>query len=311
MTTLKLIALAALGAAFFGQGISSYTYSGGHIIVRNYSELDGDGFNPRSTSGSNERHSLITGNSATIEAPEKGVTIKGSAIDFRWAQLDPKTVEFRSALIKGHAELDLDADAGYQNSLKFAAERKLPAPKPLDGSRVSQLISEEIQYSGNVSRGTIQLPVPWTYHQNDKGVAVKTDNGKTIHVQFDQTFDCSGQSGQIVLVKGKTGDLNQVETGFIQGPVHFKLVRIEIPDDTKIPSTTTYVGVADRIDINMLTQPGTVTASGHVKVNEEADGNSSSVSDEKIVLTVTPDLEPISVKIGAGSTTVKTKDGSH
>ena len=310
MNALCLLILSSLAVSPDDSGIATYTYAGGHIIVRHFSGFTGDGLTAQPTSDT-ERHTLVEGTLATIELPEKGFTLKGKKIDLTWAQAEPKVLEIRSGLIEGNASLHLDSAAGFLENTKFATERNLPKPKAALVDRICDLTSNVFQYSGNKEKGTVTLPGTWTYQQADKGTLDKVEKEKHTLVQFDQTFTVDSASGTVHLIKGKTGSVDQIETGTIIGPVHFKLVRQETPADTGKTSTSTYVGTADRIDIDMTTHPGTITATGHVKVDGESEGNNISFADEKIVITVSPELEPITIKLGSGQTTIKPKDGKQ
>ena len=311
MNPIKLLPITVLLTSLAAQGVATYTYDGGHIEIRNFKDLSGDWTDVKASVNNKEKHAHISGEAANLSLPEKGLSVTGNVLDFRWAQADPKTIELREGTIEGKAVIHMDTEKGYQANLKFSASKHLPAPKAPAEFRVSQLETEKILYSGNVSRGTLTMPTAWKYSESDSGDATKVDDKKTSHIHFVQTFNCDAANGLLVIRQGQTGQLDQIESGLAEGPVHFKFIRDETNLETKVLTHTSYVGVADRVEINMLTQPGTVTASGHVIVDGDSNGALTNFKVDRLVMTVSPQMEPISVQMFSGVTTVKSKDGSR
>jgi len=309
MNALCILALCAAGARQDDKGYVQYTYAAGHLIVSDFSKFSGDGLSASSDTQI-DKHAHIDGAPASIELPEKGFTLHGKAIDLIWSQSNPKQIEIKKAYVEGAAVLHFDSAAGFAANTKFTTEKGLPKPKPELVDRIGELTTEVLRYEGNLEAGTITLPGAWSYTQADKGTLDKVEKDKHTPVQFDQTFTITASSGTVHLIKGKSGSVDQIETGTIMGPVHFKLTRHETPSDTGKTTTSTYEGTADRVEIDMRTQPGTITASGHVKVDGGSDGNLMSFANDRVVITVSPELEPISIQMGSGRTTVKPKDGS-
>ncbi len=146
-----------------------------------------------------------------------------------------------------------------------------------------------------MSQGTLKFPDPWTLNQSSKGTAEKKDkDGKKSLIAFDQTVDASGTSGQMQVGPGKDGSLNHPEIGSLDGPVHIKIARHETPQGSDKTSTSTYAIVADHVDIDLTTKPGTITATGHVTVDADSDGTVANWQDiNKFVLQVSETYEPL------------------
>jgi len=310
MTTVKLLVLPLILACFDQEQIVTYKNAGGRVIIRNFSNVKTHLKDKNGGVQNDENRITITGNLAIAEAPEKGFSATGQTIDLKWAPLADKRTEIRSALIRRQATVIIDSDWGFASRVENAKEYHLPAPIPQTESRYSKVDSETITYTGSIEKGTLVFPVPWTFNQTNKGVTEQEDNGKKTKVVFDQKFECDGSKGQMIIGPGKDGELNQLQTGFVEGPVHFKLIRHETPEGSNKMSTQSYVGVADRLDIDLLKDPGTVKATGHVKVDRVVDGYTSTTVTEWLVLNVTQQMEPIGIELGIGTGKINPKDGS-
>lgn len=311
MMVLKLLALAGLVTGFADPGTVIYKNEGGQLIVRNFSTLATDWKDQKAKIQPGQTHIKVVGSPVTVDAPEKGISIVGQTIDVLWAQLAGKKVEFREGLLEGNATVIMDTDWACRSSVDYAVQNNLPKPVTPIVSRFSRADSERITYSGNVDKGTLVFPQSWKYKQTDKGISEQTDNGKSTKVAFDQVFECDGTKGQMVVGPGQNGELNQLQTGSFDGPVHFKLIRHETPEGSSVTSLQSYIGIADRVDIDLLKNPGTITATGHVKVDRIVDGYPSNIVTDWLVLTVNQQLEPLGLDVGTGKLTANDKGGSH
>ncbi|MDR3690924.1 MAG: hypothetical protein P4L46_16215 [Fimbriimonas sp.] len=309
--TFALATLACLAIAQTGPGNVVYHSKTGRIVARNFDRLNTNWQDKKAATRPGETRIKLEGSLAIVDSPEKGVSATGQTIELAWAQPGGKKFEIRSAIVQGRAAMTFDSDWAYRSQIAFAQESGLQPPKPNLTARSGRVDSDEIEYAGDSDQGTLSLSHPWTYKETDQGVEEREVEGHPAQVHFDQVFECDGTSGQLILGPGKDGEINQIQTGTIRGPVHFKLIRKETVGDTKASTVTSYVGVADRVDINMKTNPGTVTASGHVKVDRMADGYPSNIDVDWLVLTVSPEMEPLGLQMGTGTIKASDKGGSR
>jgi len=304
---LAMVALGVFGVALQQQN-AVFNSGGSRIFLRNYDQGTIDGI----ATGQKEKHAVVSGNLVELFSPEKGLTARAKNLDFTWAELDPKTMEIRKGQLEGNATLIIDGEVASQTQAEAAKAKNQPTPKPPQETSILQVDSELFSYAGTVDRGTLTMPGQWTLKQTAKGVQQQKKDKKVVQITYTQTFDANGSSGFINLIRGKGGVLNQPETGHLEGPVHFKVVRDEIADGETKSKITTYTGVADHVDINMLAHPGTITAEGHVSVDADVDGYVSHFSDDNFVFLVNEKFEPQGIKFWGkpGVTTAKSKGGS-
>ena len=301
--------IALVGIAHYGkQQSATFTMGGTRIILSNTDVLNVS--IPKA--GDKEHHLTVSGPPVQIEAPQKGLTVRGKSVDLTWADLDPKTTEFRKGRLEGDAVIIIDSaisQLALEEDAKAFAKKVLPAPAE---TRFVQANSDLFLYTGTAKQGTVTMPGHWTFHQVVTGVQEQTINKRKVKVAYVQTLDVDGTSGTIDLVPGKDGTLNQLSTGHISGPVHFKMEKVETPEDTKKPSNSTYSGVADQVDIDLVSKPGTITASGNVTVDAVNSSYASHFSEDRFIFFVNEKLEPQGLQFFGkpGSTTAKTKGGS-
>jgi len=217
--------------------------------------------------GQKHHHVVLTGSPVQVQSPAKGFTATGNAIDMRWEEIDAKTTSIEQARVEGKATMFFD-DSMAQASLVEEAKRlhkPEPAAKPESSTMKAQ--SELFNYAGSAHKGTLTMPVPWTFRQVSKGTGTREDDGKKVNFTYDQTFDMDGTKGVLNLIQGKTGAMDRVSTGHLNGPVHFKVVRHEQVVGKVEVTTSTYSGVADEVDIDLTKDPGTIVTHGHVIVD--------------------------------------------
>ena len=270
--------------------------------------------------GDKEKHVDLLGDPAQLQAFEKGFTAKGKELEFTWAELDAKTTEFRKGRIEGNGSLIYDSEMAQKALIEQAkTTKKLPPVAPAESSFI-QADSERFSYLGNVNQGTITMPAPFTLLDSGKGTETKTRNKISYRIRYDQTLTASGAKGELHIIKGPDGNLGKLSTGSFEGPVHFKIVRHEIPDvaahvdgfdDTNLAETSTYSGVADHLDVDLTTTPGTITAHGNVTVDADTPTLKATFHDDEFQIFVSEKMEPISLKFrgSPGKTTAKPKDG--
>jgi len=307
MTAIKVL-IATIGLGCLGwQESATFTSGGSRVFLTNATHGSVDGL----AQGDKQKHVLATGEPAQIHSPEKGLTARGRTLEFTWAELDPKTMEIRQGRIDGQGTIIIDGEESQKALAEDAVKLNQPVPKPQSESSYMQIDSELFSYSGTVKHATLTMPNAFTFKQTGKGISKQTKGGKEVDTPFDQSFDATGTSGTISLVPGPDETLNQVELGTIEGPVHFKLVRHEFPADSGKTSTSTYTGVADHIDINLLSHPGTITASGHVIVDADLNGDTCHFAEDKFVFLVSEKMEPLGLQFAGkpGETKAKAKDG--
>ena len=315
---LKITTISACLLAILSQQSTTFLSGGTHIVVTNHTGLmEGLG------TGDKEKHVDLLGDPAQLQAFEKGFTARGKELDFTWAELDPKTTEFRKGRIEGNGSLIYDTEMAQKALTEQAMANKKPLPVPPAESSFIQANSERFTYLGNVDLGTITMPDPFTLLDSAKGTEVKTQNKISYRVNYDQTLTASGAKGELHIVKGPDGNLGKLSTGSFEGPVHFKIVRHETPnitthiegfDDSNLTETSTYTGVADHLDIDLTTTPGTITARGHVRVVAQTPALEKATFDEdEFKFFVSDKMEPISLKFHGtpGKTTAKPKDGTQ
>ncbi len=290
------------------QQSATLTMGGTRVILSNY---DG-GKMSFPAPGEKEHHFQVSGPPVQIEAPEKGLTVRAKNVDVMWADVDPKTTEFKKGRLEGDAVIIVDSAVSQKALEENAKAQSKKTPPAATETRFVQANSDLFLYAGTVKQGTVTMPGHWTFHQVVTGVQELTINKKKVKVAYVQTLDVDGTSGTIDLVPGKDGTLNQLSTGHIAGPVHFKMEKVETPEDTKKPSTSTYSGVADQVDIDLVSKPGTITASGNVNVDAVNSSYASHFSEDRFIFFVNDKLEPQGLQFFGkpGSTTAKTKGGS-
>ncbi len=310
MKMYKVLFHSAIAALVGFQGLATYNSGGSRFIFKDFSNVVADGFESNGESKL-EKHVHAVGDPAKFQGLESGVTAIGKILDFRWAQLSPTVLELRKGFIDGKATLIFDSEASYKALLEDAEASKKPKPEIPKETRITQLDSTQLIYTGTVDKGTIEVPSAWTFHDSTKGVIEKVIKETKSNVSFDQSLDFDGTKGQVVVVQGPTGKLNQLESGIVEGPVHFTLLRHEQTDGTGKISTTQYKGVADRLIIDLTKELGTVTATGHVNVDGSADDLTSHFIVDKFVILVNRQLEPKGVQLGVGTTKLSSKDGTR
>ena len=307
MSALKALML-AIGVVSIAHQESATFISGGariYLTNANGGTIDGLG------QGDKQKHVVVTGNLAQIHSPEKGLTARGRTLEFTWAELDPKTMEFRQGRIEGNATIIIDGEEAQKALADDAQKLNKPLPTPQSESSFMQADSDLFSYAGTVKAGTLTMPNPWTFKQTSKGTKDEEKDRKHVKITYDQAFEASGSKGIINLVPGPDGVLNQLETGTLDGPVHFKIVRHEMTEGTAKPSTSTYIGVADHIGMNLAGHPGTITASGHVIVDADLNGDSCHFEEDTFIFEVNEKLEPLGFQFhgSPGLTKAKAKDG--
>ena len=309
MILAKLIYLSLALQIVSDQSNITFFSGGNRVILTNFRPKSFEGIK----SGEKQKHVDIVGDPAQLRSPEKGFTARGREMEFTWAELDPKTMEFRQGRIEGAATIIFDSDVAQKALTDDALNQKKKPPAPPAESSFMQVDSELFTYAGTVERGTLTMPDPWTFKDVAKGSQIQVKEKVPVKVNYDQTFDATGSKGVINIVRGPDGNLGKLESGTLEGPVHFKIVRRETPDGTSITTTTTYTGVADHIDIDLTTKPGTITAHGHVIVDADSIEYQAHFVEEDFVFLVSDKLEPIGLKFSGnpGKTKATAKDGIH
>ena len=308
----KLAALSLCLSSLAFQEEIKLVSGGNHVTISNGKVGNLDGFG----SGNKESHAFISavdGKLAELACPEKGFSTRGRELEFTWAELNSKKMEFRKGRIEGNASLIFDSEVSQQTLTSQAiSEKKVPPAAPEETSFV-QVDSERFSYIGNIDKGTITMPDPWTLVDTAKGSMMKVKEKVPYKVHYDQTFTASGSKGEIHLGKGPDGNLGKLETGNFEGPVHFKIVRNETPDGAGVTEKSTYTGVADHLELDLTTTPGRVTAQGHVVVVADTPTMRATFTDDEFILFVSDKLEPLSLKFSGspGKTTAKAKDGTR
>ncbi len=304
--TRALLLLMTAAATCQGGTQSATFHSGGDLIL----VTNADKINFNGTSGTAPvRQASATGSPVQVVWVERGMTMHARSLDATWVEIDPVTTEFRRAQMQGDAMLVIDGAAAEKALAADAEANHKPVPPTESETTFQQLNSDVLSYSGNVERGTISIPGPWTYRAITKGSRIGESAGHQIVIPFDQVFDASGTSGHLNLIRGKNGALNQIETGLLSGPVHFKLVRHEVPGGGQKPSTNTYTGVADNVNMDLTSNPGTVTAKGHVRVDTDNDAVASYFMEDSFVFLVNDKLAATGLRFSGvpGRTTAKLK----
>ncbi len=81
---------------------ANFFVGGKHILLYNIEKTSG-GF-PKVAG--QETHVLLSGDGAELRCLEMGLQAKGQTMEYRWAQIDPKTLRFASPTFRG-TSLDL------------------------------------------------------------------------------------------------------------------------------------------------------------------------------------------------------------
>jgi hypothetical protein len=301
--------IAAIAVGLFGFQHGGFIRIGGIRYI--FSNTDPVIFD-QPKSPTEERHLEVRGDPAQIHSPERGLTVKGKVIEAFWVNLDPKVIEVRRGRIKGNASIVVDNAEAYKTAVEAAKEAGKAIPKAPAEFKVMEADSDLFSYSGSVDAGTVTMPGSWVLKQTTTGIQKATTKGQP-DIAYEQTVDATGSSGTLNLAKAKDGSLSQLTTGELAGPVHIKIVRRETPEHTITVKTSSYDIVADKIHINMLTKPGTITAEGHVSLDTVEDVTELQFTEDRVVFSVDENFELLGFK-GNGSpgvTTAKTKVGSH
>lgn len=303
MRFFSILCAVLLYGKYFHQGNVTVHSGDARVTLSNFESGSMDGFKE----GNKEKHVDIKGNPAQIVSPEKGLTVTGKELEFTWAELDPKTMEFRKGRIEGNGIVTFDNNVAFDALTEDAAKRKTPPPAEPTEKTNLRIQSDLFNYSGDVKQGLLEMPGPWNLTDTAKGTKIKTEKNAAVNVDYDQTFDADGSKGQLTLVPGPNNEMGQIQKGSFEGPVHFKLVRHERVAGAPTPTTTTYTGVADHVDIDLTTTPGTVTARGHVTVDAESDAYQAHFIEAEFSFLVDDKLQPLGLKFSGmpGQTTAK------
>ena len=303
-----LLALAVIGA----QGQMIYTSADGQFTFSGHMTGVFDTPKDKTT----PMHVLLHGAPVRGESPTNGLTATAREMELTWLKVDAKTTEIRQGRLEGDADIVFDGGAAQAAKVEQARKLNKPElPQPKEISRF-EAKSELFSYTGTVATGTLTMPDPWTMQQVTHGAGVREEDGHPVPFTFDQTFDASGTKGTMSVVAGKDGALDQPSTGHLNGPVHFKLVRHEKAVGAAEISTTTYTGVADSVDIDMTTSPGTVAAHGHVVVDAvRPEGRKVHFEEDEFTVDLDPQMNPLGFRFSGhpGLTTAKAngKGGSR
>ena len=303
-----LLAIGVVVGNFTGQEAKQPTYyksqSGdSSIVVQNFASSK--------VIGSKEKHLTAEGNLVEMASPDRGLKTSSRQLDAEWTEIDSKTTELRSGRFEREATIIFNSQTAYDESVRIAALHNQPHPKSPDESSIFQAKSDLITYGGDLKKGTVGFPEPVSFKRTSKGTTYKVQDGEKIPVTFDQVIDATGTRGEIVLGVGKDGQIDKPQTGFLDGPVHIKIVRHEMPKGTNVTTTSTYTCVADHLEIDLLSNPGTITAEGNVTVDADSEGTVSKFVVDKFVINVNDQLEPLGFEFYGkpGVTKAQSKDG--
>jgi hypothetical protein len=302
-----MVALACLGH----QGDNSFMVGGVKYFVSN---VDQSEFT-KPPKGVGESHLKLTGSPAQIQSPERGLTVRGRVLESYWVDVSPKIVEVTKGRVEGGASIVIDDELAQRTAKEMALKAGKKAPTAPTETTFMEVDSEQFSYAGTTDNGAVTIPNPWTFRQTSKGIQKAKAKGKP-DVDFDQTVDADGSAGLMNLVKGKDGNLNKISTGHLDGPVHMKIVRNETEVGSDKTGTTSYIIVADFIDVNLLTQPGTVRAVGHVTLDTDDGSFKLHFTWDKCVFAVDENLQLLGFHglgtpgITTAKPVVRAKDGS-
>lgn len=298
-----LLAVTSIGSRRDG----TVTIRGVHYVFSNAEPIEFD--LPKGTA---EKHIKVQGDPAQVLSPERGLTVRGKILEVNWAELGPKVTEVRKGRVEGDASIVIDGELAQRTLEENSKIANKPAPPKPPETKVMEAHSEVFTYEGSVDKGTLNFSNPWTFSQSSRGFQKAQAKGKH-DINFDQTVDATGSSGQMNLVKGKDDSLDQLSTGHLAGPVHLKIVRHETEADSAKTTTTTYILVADAVDIDMLTKPGTITAQGHVTLDSDDGTTAVNFKWDQSVFAVDENFQILGFKAHGtpGVTTAKTKEGTN
>jgi hypothetical protein len=238
----------------------------------------------------------VTGNPAQIVDRPNGETMQGDAMSGELLKVSDGGYLLNKADATGHAKLSLSSALPDLTSLSVLESEELSLRT--DGKSKSQTL-------------TIPRSLKLTDSREFKGSkqtdATDATKSKVLN-PYEQTTTITGSSAVInYLVKlpesptsgtekpaaqndhvYRPRGMRDLQTGKVEGPVHYHSVRTEHPPKAAVPTITEYDLTADRLILDFTGPTGTITALGHVKWRETGELNISG-NESQAVLTIDKD----------------------
>lgn len=288
--------LLCAGAALAAQDRQlKFTSGADTFVVSHFVSSDFDGLR----SGDASKRFTVTGNLAQAACATQGFTARGHSMDFTVEDQGKQNSIIRSGLIDGSALLIFDS-AEADKAQKERSERlKLPMPPARNETRHLEFASERLTYSGDADKGTLNLPMAWQLKDTATGVGTRQVKGSTVPITYEQTVDATGSSGECHFGKDQNVKMGKLETGQLNGPVHFTIVRKEAVGNGPSATVNRYTGVADSLSFDLTHTPGTVAISGHVVVDADSPEMSATFNEDLVVIELDEHNQPSKMRFGA------------
>lgn len=295
IATLAMLAVTAMAQQLYYIRLKSAT---GGFDIENISKLAVENpFGPGKVT--------LTGNPVQIFWRDAGGSLTANSIVGETA-LDEKSRSYylKSADMSGKATAVFDSDEAYAYLAQRIKESGQPVPPQNPEKGRLSFTADSYHYTGNFDLGTITFSESFHGTWVDRSVQPVAANGKTVNRIVDQTMDVRGGIGSLEIYTHVVADTSPVRQGFVTGTPVLSYTKQSTLDGKPEPGTNV-TGKADRIDIDFVSKVHTVTLTGHVEVNGEADGYTGSASGTKAVLTFGPTNELQTIYM-EGSPTVST-----
>lgn len=214
-----------------------------------------------------------TGDLAQIIDGPEGAILQAGAVSGEVLKLPDGTYLLNTAEALGRASLTVDTT------------KAIPPPGPNSDIDRSTIESDRMNLSSTGLTQTFTVPgaLKITDEHESKGTA-----GPKPSNPFEQTSAMTGSSATITYTvgtkeaskgaeAGRTAridfprSLYDLQTGTLEGPVHYHSVRTEHPPDSAAPRVTEYDLTADRLLLDFTGATGKITALGHVVWRESGD----------------------------------------
>lgn len=288
---MKLAVLAA--ALLVGQGQIFYQDLDGTLRVSNVKE--GEGGSAKGVFS----FDVIGSPLVVVEKLEVGLKVTAPKIDGKLATSADPTRQLsyiRELHTHNGTVATIDSKAAEDASIDLAKRRGTPPPKRAESHSVSEFRTDRLDYSGTEEKGKFTIPGAFTLNSKAEGLMHMKAENQTIDKRFTQTIDAKGVFGTFNLDPSVQKEQVPLQSGTVEGPMTFELVRSETTVGTNQVEVSKFSGAADRAVID-LEKERTITFSGHVKVRGENSALIGTSEGDTVILYLDETLNVIRVKI--------------
>jgi hypothetical protein len=254
-----------------------------------------------------------SGTNAMLVDTARGITLVGRSMNVVLRPLGEGRYMVQEAILTDDARATYDSKMAYDSAVQFATAAR-PAPSKPDAFGRTELKSQQILYRVEGEVGKLSLPEPLDLRSHSEGEEVAVKQGQTSRTPFVQDLAVVGSKAEFTIGPSATA-VAEPKEGFVDGPVSFKLDRVETVPVPETPDKTrderTHVeGFMDRLEAD-LDGPGdrALTAIGNVRLNGTGRGLSGRVTGARAIISVDENLQPIRYRFTGEPTTTRIRMG--